>query len=128
MPSKCLRRVSASRRARLVIACAARITDTDERPWYICWPRVNARLSRKLTSLQRPLLAQRGHSRRIVSTRAGFEGVVNTIRTEWLVDDTFDGGGFLDAAREAGVCDPGRLCRNRRRLISRTLEVRSHLP
>ena len=45
-----------------------------------------------------------------VGAAAKFEGVVNTIRTEWLVDDSFDGAGFLDAAREAGVFDPGRGC------------------
>jgi len=46
-----------------------------------------------------------------VGPAAKFEGVVNTIRIESdgrLVGDSFDGGGFLDAAREAGVFDPER--------------------
>jgi shikimate 5-dehydrogenase len=46
-----------------------------------------------------------------VSPAAKFEGVVNTIRVE--KDGTFsgessDGGGFIGAAREAGVFDPDR--------------------
>ncbi len=46
-----------------------------------------------------------------VGPAAGFEGVVNTIRIEAggkLVGDSFDGGGFLNAAREAGIFDPAR--------------------
>jgi shikimate dehydrogenase len=48
-----------------------------------------------------------------VGPAASFEGVVNTIRIETggrLVGDSFDGGGFLNAAREAGVFDPARRC------------------
>jgi shikimate dehydrogenase len=44
---------------------------------------------------------------------ARFEGVVNTIRIEAdgrLVGESFDGGGFMSAAREAGVFDSGRRC------------------
>jgi shikimate dehydrogenase len=44
---------------------------------------------------------------------AEFEGVVNTIRIEAdgrLVGESFDGGGFMNAAREAGVFDSGRRC------------------
>ncbi|MFT4118465.1 shikimate dehydrogenase family protein [Bradyrhizobium sp.] len=46
-----------------------------------------------------------------VGPAAKFEGVVNTIRIEAdgrLVGESFDGGGFLNAAREAGVFDPHR--------------------
>jgi shikimate dehydrogenase len=46
-----------------------------------------------------------------VGSAAEFEGVVNTIRIEKdgrLIGDSFDGGGFLNAAREAGVFDPER--------------------
>jgi shikimate dehydrogenase len=46
-----------------------------------------------------------------VGPAAEFEGVVNTIRIEpggRLAGDSFDGGGFLNAAREAGVFDPER--------------------
>ena len=48
-----------------------------------------------------------------VGPAAKFEGVVNTIRIEAngrLVGESFDGGGFLNAAREAGVFDPARGC------------------
>jgi shikimate dehydrogenase len=48
-----------------------------------------------------------------VGPAAAFEGVVNTIRIEAggrLVGESFDGGGFLNAAREAGVFDPNRRC------------------
>src|SRR6266581_171955 len=48
-----------------------------------------------------------------VGPAATFEGVVNTIRIEpggRLVGESFDGGGFLNAAREAGVFDPERRC------------------
>jgi len=48
-----------------------------------------------------------------VGPAAAFEGVVNTIRIEdggRLVGESFDGGGFLNAAREAGVFDPARRC------------------
>src|SRR5438034_5391570 len=48
-----------------------------------------------------------------VGPAAKFEGVVNTIRIEAngrLVGESFDGGGFLNAAREAGVFDPERRC------------------
>jgi shikimate dehydrogenase len=48
-----------------------------------------------------------------VGPAATFEGVVNTIRIERdsrLVGESFDGGGFLNAAREADVFDPGRRC------------------
>lgn len=48
-----------------------------------------------------------------VGPAAEFEGVVNTIRIEpggRLVGESFDGGGFLNAAREAGVFDPARRC------------------
>lgn len=46
-----------------------------------------------------------------VGPAARFEGVVNTIRIEAggkLVGESFDGGGFLNAAREAGIFDSGR--------------------
>jgi shikimate dehydrogenase len=46
-----------------------------------------------------------------VGPAATFEGVVNTIRIEAdgkLVGESFDGGGFLNAAREAGIFDPDR--------------------
>jgi shikimate dehydrogenase len=46
-----------------------------------------------------------------VGPAASFEGVVNTIRIEAdgrLVGESFDGGGFLNAAREAGIFDPQR--------------------
>jgi len=46
-----------------------------------------------------------------VGPAAEFEGVVNTIRLNAdgrLVGDSFDGGGFLNAAREAGIFDPTR--------------------
>lgn len=46
-----------------------------------------------------------------VGPAAKFEGVVNTIRIETdgkLVGESFDGGGFLNAAREAGIFDPER--------------------
>jgi len=48
-----------------------------------------------------------------VGPAAKFEGVVNTIRIEAngrLVGESFDGGGFINAAREAGVFDPARRC------------------
>jgi shikimate dehydrogenase len=48
-----------------------------------------------------------------VGPAAEFEGVVNTIRIEpggRLVGESFDGGGFLNAAREAGVFTPERRC------------------
>jgi shikimate dehydrogenase len=48
-----------------------------------------------------------------VGPAAQFEGVVNTIRIEAngrLVGESFDGGGFLDAARAEGVFDPERRC------------------
>lgn len=48
-----------------------------------------------------------------VGPAAKFEGVVNTIRIEAngrLVGESFDGGGFLNAAREAGIFDPARRC------------------
>src|SRR5262245_3947161 len=48
-----------------------------------------------------------------VGPAAAFEGVVNTIRIEpggRLVGESFDGGGFLNAAREAGIFDPDRRC------------------
>jgi shikimate dehydrogenase len=48
-----------------------------------------------------------------VGAAGTFEGVVNTIRVlpdGRLVGESFDGGGFLDAAREAGVFDPARRC------------------
>jgi shikimate dehydrogenase len=48
-----------------------------------------------------------------VGPAASFEGVVNTIRIEAagrLIGESFDGGGFLNAAREAGVFDPERRC------------------
>jgi shikimate dehydrogenase len=48
-----------------------------------------------------------------VGPAAEFEGVVNTIRIErggWLVGESFDGGGFLNAAREERVFDPDRRC------------------
>jgi shikimate dehydrogenase len=48
-----------------------------------------------------------------VGPAAAFEGVVNTIRIDAggrLVGDSFDGGGFLNAAREAGVFDRTRRC------------------
>jgi shikimate dehydrogenase len=46
-----------------------------------------------------------------VGPAAQFEGVVNTIRIEpggQFVGDSFDGGGFLNAARSKGVFDPDR--------------------
>ena len=46
-----------------------------------------------------------------LSSAASFEGVVNTIRIERggrLSGDSSDGGGFLGAARDAGVFDPAR--------------------
>src|SRR5258708_22855814 len=46
-----------------------------------------------------------------VGPAAQFEGVVNTIRIEpnrQLVGESFDGGGFLNAARSEGVFDPDR--------------------
>jgi shikimate dehydrogenase len=46
-----------------------------------------------------------------VGPAARFEGVVNTIRIAAggrLIGESFDGGGFLNAAREAGVFDPTR--------------------
>src|SRR5713101_2312738 len=46
-----------------------------------------------------------------VGPAAKFEGVVNTIRIEAngrLVGESFDGGGFLNAARSEGVFDPDR--------------------
>jgi shikimate dehydrogenase len=46
-----------------------------------------------------------------VGPAAKFEGVVNTIRIEndgRLVGESSDGGGFINAAREAGVFDPER--------------------
>jgi shikimate dehydrogenase len=49
----------------------------------------------------------------VVGPAAEFEGVVNTIRIEpgeRLVGESFDGGGFLNAAREAGVFNPERRC------------------
>jgi shikimate dehydrogenase len=48
-----------------------------------------------------------------VGPAATFEGVVNTIRIGAggrLVGDSFDGAGFLNAARAEGVFDPGRRC------------------
>ena len=48
-----------------------------------------------------------------VGPAARFEGVVNTIRIGSggrLVGESFDGGGFLNAAREANVFDPERCC------------------
>ena len=48
-----------------------------------------------------------------VGPAARFEGVVNTIRIEpggRLVGEFFDGGGFLNAAREADVFDSERRC------------------
>jgi len=48
-----------------------------------------------------------------VGPAAKFEGVVNTIRIEKggrLVGESFDGGGFLNAAREANVFDPDHRC------------------
>jgi shikimate dehydrogenase len=48
-----------------------------------------------------------------VGPAAEFEGVVNTIRIEAggrLVGESFDGGGFLNAARAEGVFDPARRC------------------
>src|SRR5258705_1283086 len=48
-----------------------------------------------------------------VGPAATFEGVVNTIRIDAggrLVGESFDGGGFLNAAREAGVFDSERHC------------------
>ena len=48
-----------------------------------------------------------------VGPAAEFEGVVNTIRIEGggrLVGESFDGGGFLNAAREERVFDPDRRC------------------
>jgi shikimate dehydrogenase len=46
-----------------------------------------------------------------VTPAAGFEGVVNTIRVEKdgrFSGESSDGGGFIGAAREAGVFDPER--------------------
>jgi shikimate dehydrogenase len=46
-----------------------------------------------------------------VGPAARFEGVVNTIRIEVngrLVGESFDGSGFLNAARSEGVFDPDR--------------------
>jgi shikimate dehydrogenase len=46
-----------------------------------------------------------------VGPAAQFEGVVNTIRVEAngrLAGESFDGGGFLNAARQEGVFDPNR--------------------
>ena len=48
-----------------------------------------------------------------VGPAAAFEGVVNTIRIDAggrLVGESFDGGGFLNAAREESVFDPERRC------------------
>jgi shikimate dehydrogenase len=48
-----------------------------------------------------------------VGLAATFEGVVNTIRIEpngRFVGDSFDGAGFLNAARAEGVFDPDRRC------------------
>src|SRR5919197_6136427 len=48
-----------------------------------------------------------------VGPAAEFEGVVNTIRIEAggrLVGESFDGGGFLNAAREADIFDSDRRC------------------
>jgi shikimate dehydrogenase len=48
-----------------------------------------------------------------VGPAATFEGVVNTIRIEpngRFVGDSFDGAGFLNAARAEGVFDPDRRC------------------
>ncbi|OAF05228.1 hypothetical protein AYJ54_22555 [Bradyrhizobium centrolobii] len=48
-----------------------------------------------------------------VGRAARFEGVVNTIRIDAdgrLVGESFDGGGFLNAARQAGIFDPNRRC------------------
>jgi shikimate dehydrogenase len=48
-----------------------------------------------------------------VGPAARFEGVVNTVRIEpggRLVGESFDGGGFLNAAREADVFDSERRC------------------
>jgi shikimate dehydrogenase len=48
-----------------------------------------------------------------VGPAAKFEGVVNTIRIEAggrLVGDSFDGAGFVNAARAQGVFDPARRC------------------
>ena len=48
-----------------------------------------------------------------VGPAARFEGVVNTIRIEpggRLIGESFDGGGFLNAAREAGVFNSERRC------------------
>jgi shikimate dehydrogenase len=48
-----------------------------------------------------------------VGPAAQFEGVVNTIRIEAsgrLVGESFDGGGFLNAAREADIFEPERRC------------------
>jgi len=48
-----------------------------------------------------------------VGPAAKFEGVVNTIRIDAkgrLVGESFDGGGFLNAARQAGIFDPNRRC------------------
>jgi shikimate dehydrogenase len=49
----------------------------------------------------------------VVGPAAEFEGVVNTIRIGpggRLIGESFDGGGFLNAAREADVFDPERRC------------------
>ena len=48
-----------------------------------------------------------------VGPAATFEGVVNTIRVEpngRFVGDSFDGAGFLNAARAEGVFNPDRRC------------------
>lgn len=48
-----------------------------------------------------------------VGPAAKFEGVVNTIRigpAGRLIGESFDGGGFLDAARAEGIFDPERRC------------------
>ena len=48
-----------------------------------------------------------------VGPAAAFEGVVNTIRIEAngrLVGDSFDGAGFVNAARAEGIFNPERRC------------------
>jgi shikimate dehydrogenase len=48
-----------------------------------------------------------------VGPAAEFEGVVNTIRIESngrLIGDSFDGGGFINAAQAEGIFDPNRRC------------------
>ena len=48
-----------------------------------------------------------------VGPAAEFEGVVNTIRIESngrLIGESFDGGGFLNAAQAEGIFDPNRRC------------------